>query len=171
MKGTGPKYPELLKTIFFSHYGLTVLFTDHKDECRRTDAFELCWRRLLRVPWTARSNQSILKKISPEYSLKDWRWSSNTLATWCQEPTHWKRPWCWKRLKAGGKGVTEDELMGWHHWFNGHEFAQAQGAGEGQGSFVCCSPWSLKESDTTERLKWTVLCKFCSTSTILRHVT
>ena len=71
MKGTGPKYPELLKTIFFSHYGLTVLFTDHKDECRRTDAFELCWRRLLRVPWTARSNQSILKKISPEYSLKD----------------------------------------------------------------------------------------------------
>jgi len=70
------------------------------------DAFELwCWRRLLRVPWTARrSNQSILKEISPECSLEDWCWSwnSNTLATWWEELTHWKTPWCWERLKAGG---------------------------------------------------------------------
>ena len=56
-----------------------------KAECRRIDAFELwCWRRLLRVPWTARrSNKSILKEISPRYSLEDWSWNSNTLATWC----------------------------------------------------------------------------------------
>ena len=61
-----------------------------------------------------RSNQSILKEINPEYSLKDWCWSSrsNTLATWCEEPTHWKRPWCWDRLKAGGKGGDR----GWDGW-------------------------------------------------------
>ena len=83
-------------------------WTTKKAEHRRIDAFELwCWRRLLRVPWTARRpNQSILKKISPEYSLKDgcWSWNSNTLATWCKELTHLKRPWCWERLKAGGEG-------------------------------------------------------------------
>ena len=44
-----------------------------------------------------------------------WSWNSNTLATWCKELTHWKRPWCWERLKAGGKGMIEDEMVGWHH--------------------------------------------------------
>ena len=79
-----------------------------KAECWRTDAFELwCCRRLLRVPWTARrSNQSILKEISLSVHWKDWCWSwdSNSLATWCEELTHWKRPWCWEILKVGGKG-------------------------------------------------------------------
>ena len=89
-------------------------WTIKKAECWRIDAFELwCWRRLLRVPWTARrSNQSILK-ISPgrlevlEDHWKDWcwSWSSNTLATWWEERTHLKRPWCWERLRvAGGEG-------------------------------------------------------------------
>ena len=54
--------------------------------------------------WTVRSNQSILKEINPEYSSKDWCWSSNTCTTWCKEPHHWKRPWCWDRLKVGGEG-------------------------------------------------------------------
>ena len=66
-----------------------------------------CWKRL-RIPWTGRrSNQSILKEINSEYSLEGlwcWSWSSNTLAPWCEEPTHWKRPWCWERLKVGGEG-------------------------------------------------------------------
>ena len=96
-------------------------WTIKKAECRRIDAFELWfWRRLLRIPWTARrSNQSILKKISPEYSYifrfwnihwKDWcwNWSFNTLATWCEELTHWRRPWLWERLKAG-----EGDDRGW----------------------------------------------------------
>ena len=78
-----------------------------KTECWRTDAFELwCWRRLVRVPWTARrSNQSILKEINPNIHWKDWCWSwnSNSLAIWWEELTHWKRPWCWERLKAGGE--------------------------------------------------------------------
>ena len=83
-------------------------WTVKKAECQRIDAFELwCWRRLLRVPWTARrSNQSILKEISPGcVHWKDWCWSwnSNTLATWCEELTHLKRPWCWERLKVAGE--------------------------------------------------------------------
>ena len=83
-------------------------WTVKKAECRRIAAFELwCWRRLLRVPWTARrSNQSILKEISPGCSWKDWCWSwnTNTLVTWCKELIHLKRPWCWERLRAGGEG-------------------------------------------------------------------
>ena len=50
------------------------------------------------------------------------------------------------------KGMTEDETVGWHHRLGGHEFEQAPGAGEGQGSLACCSPWGRKESDTTEQL-------------------
>ena len=81
-------------------------WTIKKDEHQRINAFELwCWRRLLKVPSTARSNQSILNKINLEYS-KDccWSWNSNTLATWCKNPTHWKRPWCRERFKAKGEG-------------------------------------------------------------------
>ena len=83
--------------------------TIKKAECWRIDAFQLwCWRRLLRVPWTARrSNQSILKEISPEYSLEGLMLKlklQNTMATWCEELTHLKRLWCWERLKAGGEG-------------------------------------------------------------------
>ena len=91
-------------------------WTVRKAECRRIDAFELwCWRRLLRVPWTARrSNQSILKEICPEYSLEGLKLKPklHTLATWCKELTYWKRPWSWERLKAGGEG----ENRGWDGW-------------------------------------------------------
>ena len=81
-------------------------WTIKKAEHQKIDAFELwCWRRLLKIPWTAkRSNQSILKEINSEYSF--------TLATWCKEPTHWKRPWCWERLRAGGEGSNR----GWDGW-------------------------------------------------------
>ena len=75
-----------------------------------------------------------------------WSWNSNTLATWYKELTHWKRPWCWARLKAGREGLTEDETVGWHQ-LNGHEFEQTLGGSEGQGSLAWCSPWSCKESD------------------------
>ena len=90
-------------------------WTRKKPEHRIIDAFELFWRRLLRVPWTARrSNQSFLKEISPGYHCKDWCWSwnSNTLTTWCEGLTHLKRPWCWKRLKVGGEG----DDRGWDGW-------------------------------------------------------
>ena len=73
-----------------------------------------CWRRFLRVPWTARSDQSILKETNPEYSLEGrcWSWSSNTLATWWEKLTHWKRPWSWERLRARGEG----DNRGWDGW-------------------------------------------------------
>ena len=91
-------------------------WTIKKAEHWRIDAFELwCWRKLLRVTWTAgRSNQSILKEISPEYSFEGLMlsWNSNTLATWCKELTHWKRPWCWERLKVGGEGNNRE----WDGW-------------------------------------------------------
>ena len=117
----------------------------------RIDAFELwCWRRLLRVPWTARrSNQSILKDISPRCSLEGlmlklklqyfghlmWRTGNDSDAG--------------KDWRKEVKGTTEDEMVGWHHWLNGHEFEQAQGVGDGQGSLVCCIPWGRKELNTT----------------------
>ena len=85
-------------------------------ECQRIDAFELwCCGRLLRVPWTARrSNQSILKEISPKYSLEGLmlKLKLNTLVTWCEELTCWKRPWCWERLRARGEG----DNRGWDGW-------------------------------------------------------
>ena len=109
-------------------------WTIKKPEHQRIDAFELwSWRRLLRVPWTARrSNPSILKEINPEYSLKDWfwSWSSNTLATWWEEPTHWKRPWCWERLKT--EEGAEDEMVKQHQRLNIHEFEQALGNSGGE---------------------------------------
>ena len=90
--------------------------TVKKAECQRIDAFELwCWRRLLRVPWTAgRSKQSILKQISPGCSLEGLmlKLNYNTLATWHEELTHLKRPWCWERLRAGGEG----DDRGWDGW-------------------------------------------------------
>ena len=90
-------------------------WTIKKADCWRINAFELwCWRRLLRVPWTARrSNQSILKEISPEYSLEGLKLKRKLqyFSIWCKEVTHWKRPWCWERLKAG-----EGNERGWDGW-------------------------------------------------------
>ena len=71
--------------------------------------------KTLRVPWTTRrSNQSILREVSPEYSLEGLmlKLKLQYLATWCEELTHWKRPWCWERLKVGGEG----DDRGWDGW-------------------------------------------------------
>ena len=91
-------------------------WTVKKAEHQRIDAFELrCWRRLLRVPWTSRrSNESILKEISPGISLEGMmlKLNSSTLATSCKELIHWKRLWCWEGLGAGGKG----DDRGWDGW-------------------------------------------------------
>ena len=81
-----------------------------------------------------------------------WSWSSNPLATWCEELTYWERPWFWERFRARNEGATEDEMVGWHHWLKGHEFGQTPGDSEGQGSILCYCPWGRKESDMTGRL-------------------
>ena len=129
-------------------------WTIKEVEHQRIDAFELrCWRRLFRVSWTTRkSNQSILKEIIPEYSLKGlmlklqffchMMWKANSL-----EKTDVGKDWSQEE-----KRTTEDEMVWWHHWLDGHEFEQAPGDSEGQGSLACCSPWGHKDLDKTEQL-------------------
>ena len=141
-------------------------WTIKRAERWRIDAFELwCGRRLLRVPWTARrSNQSILKEISPGCSLERLmlKLKFQYLATWWEELTHLKRPWCWERLKAGGAG----DDRGWDVWMTSltqwTRVRVSSGswwwtAGDGQGSLVRWSPWGCKELDMNEQLNWTEL--------------
>ena len=139
--------------VMYGHESWTI----KKAERWRIGSFELwCWRRLLRVPWTARrSNQSILE-ISPEYSLegsllklKPILWLSDAKSLLI-----WKDPEAGKDWRLEEKGMTEDEMVGWHHWLNGHEFELAPGVGDGQGGLACYSSWGHKESDMTERLNW-----------------
>ena len=107
--------------------------------------------------WTARrSNQSILKEISPEYSLErlmlklQYFWSPDA-KSWLL----WKDPDAGKHWWQEEKGTTEDEMVGWHHQLNGHKLEQAPRVGDGQGGLACCSPWGCKELDMTELLNWT----------------
>ena len=132
-------------------------WTIKEAERQRIDAFELqCWRRLLRVPWTAkRWNQPILKEISPEYSLEGlmlklkfqyfghlMRRIDSFEKTLMLGQIEGKRRRGWQRI------------VGWHCWLDEHEFEQALGVGDGQGSLACCRPWGHKESDRTEQLNW-----------------
>ena len=134
-------------------------WTIKKTECRRIDAFELwCWGRLLKVSWTARrSNQCILKEISPEYSLEGLMlrlklqyfghlmWKTDSL----EDPDTGKD---WRQEE---KGTTRDEMVRRLHQLDEHESEQASGVGNGQGGLACCSPWGHRESDITEWLNWT----------------
>ena len=90
-------------------------WTVKKAECQRVDAFKLqCWRRVLRTPWAARrSSQSILREINPDYSLEGLmlKLKQMTLVICCEQLTHWKRPWCWERLRA-----EEESIRGWDGW-------------------------------------------------------
>ena len=131
------------------------------------EAFDLwCWGRPLRVPWTTgRSNQSIVKEITPDL---DWLEVQSVLIgrtdaeaetpiLWPPDAKNWltrKDPDSGKDWRQEEKGPTEDKVVGWHHQLSGHEFEQAPGV-DGQGSLACCSPWGFKESDMTEQLNWT----------------
>ena len=133
-----------------------------KAECRKIDAFELwCWRRLLRVPWTARrSNQSILKEISPGCLLE-----GLILKLKLQHFGHltWRVNSLEKTFDAGRdwgqeeKGTTEGGMAEWHHRLDGHGFGLTLGVCDGQGGLACWDSWGRKESDMTERLNWTEL--------------
>ena len=130
-------------------------WTVKKAECQRIDAFELwCWRRLLRVPWTARrSTQSILKEISPEHSLEGLMLKLKSPVLRPPDVKNWLT---WKDPDAGkGSGQEEKGTTGWdgwHHQHNGHEFGWTLGVGDGQGGLACCSSWGCKELDMTEQL-------------------
>ena len=107
--------------------------TIKKAECQRIDAFELwCWRRLLKVPWTARrSNQSILKEISPEYSLEGLMLKLKVQYFGHLNRHIGKDPDSGKGSGQEEKGITEDEMIGWHHRLNGYAVEQAPGVGDG----------------------------------------
>ena len=148
--------------------------TIKKAEHWRIDAFELwCWRRLLRVPWTARrSNQSILKKVNTDFLWKDWCWSSSNLATGCEEPVYWKRPGCWERLRTRGEegnrmrwldGITDSVEMslsklqetvkdreGWH--------AAVHRVTESQTRFRDWTAITYTMSPSTDRSQWLDCC-------------
>ena len=135
------------------------IWTIKKAECRRIDAFELwCWRRLL----------SLLdsKEIQPVHPKGNQSWlfigrtdaEAETSVLWPPDAKNWL---IWKDPDAGRdwrqeeNGITEDEMVGWHHQLNGHEFELTLGVGDEQGSLARYSPWGHKESDTTEELNWT----------------
>ena len=145
-------------------------WTIKKAERRRIDAFEMwCWRRLLRVPCTARrSNQSILK------GDQSWDFVGRNDAK-ADTPILWRphvKSWLIGKDSDAGrdwgqeeKGTTEDEMAGWHHWLDGRESQWTPGVGDGQGGLVCCDSWGRRESDTTERLIWSDLILFEHTCT------
>ena len=118
-----------------------------------------CWRRLLRVPWTARRSQSVYPKGN-----QSWVFIGRTdveaetpilgppdVKSWLI----WKDPDVGKDWRQEEKGTTEDEMVRWYHWLNEHEFGSTPGVGDGQGGLACCSSWGCKESDMTEQLNWT----------------
>ena len=111
------------------------------------------WEDSLGVPWTARrSNQSVLKGTDSEESLERLMLKLQYFCHLRWRADSWKDPDAGKDWRQEEKGMTEDEMFGWHHGLNGHEFEQGLGYGEGQGSLACYSPCSRRESDRTERL-------------------
>ena len=124
-------------------------WTIKKAERWRIDAFELwCWRRLSRVPWTTRrSNQSILKEISPGCSLEELMLKLKLQYFKPPDEKYWL---IWKDLDAGKdwrqeeEETIEDGMVGWHHWIDGHEFEWTPGVGDGQGGLACCDSWGRK---------------------------
>ena len=131
-------------------------WTIKKAERQRTDAFELwCWERLFTVLWTTgRSNQSVLKEIKPEYSLEGPRLKLKlqSLGHLMQRANSLEKTLMLGKIE-GRRRVQQRmrRLDGNHHQLNGHEFEQALGGRDGQGSLECYSPWDPTESDTTER--------------------
>ena len=131
-------------------------WTIKKAKCQRIDAFEMwCWRKLLRDPRISRrSNQSILKEISPQCSLDGLmlklQWPPDVKNWLIRKDRDARKDWRQKE-----KETTEDEMVGWHHLLHQHEFKQAPRVDEEQRSLVCCSPWGYKGSEMTEQMNWT----------------
>ena len=140
-------------------------WTIKKAESWRTDGFKLwCWRRLLRVPWTARrSNQSILMEINLEYSLDGLilKLKLQYFGHLIQRADSLAKTLMLGKNEDKRKRATEDEMIGWHCWLNGHGFEQTLGDNEGQGSLVCYCPWGRRElyrlNDRTTAIYETIL--------------
>ena len=123
-------------------------------------------------PGQWRSNQSILKEINPEYSLEELilKLELQYFGHLMQSQLIGKHPKAGKYWGQEEKGAIEDEMVGWYHWLNGHEFEQTLGASEGQGSLVCCSSWGCKESDMTKQLNNNKVLQLCFSLSYLRDL-
>ena len=123
-------------------------WTIKKVEHRRIDAFELwCWRRLLRALWTARrSNQSILKEISPACSLEGLmlKLKLQYFGHLMQRIDSLEKTLMLRGIGGRRRRWRQDEMAGWHHWLDGHEFGWTPGVGDGQGALACCDSWVAK---------------------------
>ena len=157
---TLPTKVHLVKAVVFPvvMYGCES-WTVKKADCQRIDAFELwCWRRLLRVPWTAR-------RSNHPKGNKSWIFIERTdveAETPILLPPHakswliWKDPSARKDWGQEEKGMTEDEMVGWHHWFNGYGLGWTPGVSVGQEAWhAVCGSWGRKELDAVEWLNWT----------------
>ena len=138
-----------VKAMFFSQKScMDVSWTIKKAEHQGIDAFEWwCWITHLRVPWTARrsTSQSWRKSIlSIHWRDWCWGWSSNTWPPDAKSQLIGNDPDAGKDWRQEEKGTTKDEMVGWHHWLNGHKFEQAPGDSERQGSLACCRPWGRR---------------------------
>ena len=155
---TLPTKVRLVKAMVFPvvMYGYES-WTLKKAESRRIDAFELqCWRRLLRVPWTARrSNQSILKETSPGCSLEGLmlKLKLQYFGYLMQRADSFEKTLMLGKIEdRRRRGKQRVKMVGWHHQLNGHGFGWTLGVGDRQGGLACCGSWGRKELDTTERL-------------------
>ena len=143
----------VFQVVMYGCESWTIMKEFLSPECWRADAFELwCWKRLLRVPSTARRfNQSILKEISPEYSLEGLmlKLKLQYFGHLMWRADSFEKTLSWERLSIFS------EMVGWHHQLHGLGFGWTMGVGDGQGGLACYSSWRHKESDTTEWLNWT----------------
>ena len=132
-------------------------WTVKKDKCRRIDAFEMwCWR-WLESPLDCKEFQSVNPTGNQPWIFIG-RADAEAPILWppdVKSPLIGKDPDAGKGWRQEEKGTTEGEMVGWHHWLNGHESEWTLGVGDDQGGLMCCSPWGHKELDTTERLNWT----------------
>ena len=120
------------------------------------------------------------KEIQPSHPKGDQSWvfigrtdaEAETPVLWPPDVKSWvigKDPDTWRDWGQEEKGTTEDEMAGWHHWLDGHEFVWTPGVGDGQGSLACCNSWGCKESDMTEWLNWTELTEAKTFSLLIIH--
>ena len=162
-RGTRDSYSQ---TYGFSSSHVWLWELDYKESWAPTNwcCWLWRWRRLLRVFWTPRRSKPVHPKGNQSWILIGRTDAKGEIPIlWPPDAKNWligKDPDASKDWRQVEKGMTEDELVGWHHWLDGHESEQAPGVGNGQGSLACFSPWGCKESDMTEWLNWHIMDKF-----------
>ena len=149
----------IVKATFFSSSHVWMWDLDYKESwVPKNQCF---WTVVLEKTLGSPLDCKEIQAVNPKGN-KPWifigRSDAEAPILWAPDAKNWltgKEADAGKDWRQEEKGTTEDEMVGWHHWLDGHQFEQALGAGDGQESLVCCSPWGHKESDITEQLNWT----------------